>query len=40
MTELETFAKFTIEHGSEWWSLEESESYTPCESKEKYIVKN
>lgn len=40
MTELEAFAKFTIEHGGEWWSLKESDSYTLCESKEKYIVKN
>ena len=40
MTELEIFAKVTIEHGGEWWNLEESDSYTLCESKTQFMIKN
>ncbi len=40
MTELEKFAKITLEQGGEWFKLEESEFYSLHESKTKYMPKN
>ena len=40
MTELEIFAKVTLEHGGEWWWLEESENYSLYSCKTKYEVKH
>lgn len=38
MGELNLFAEITLKNGGEWWQLEESDGYTLCESKTKFVV--
>lgn len=38
MTELQIFAEVTLNHGGEWWLLEESESYSLYGCKTKFTV--
>lgn len=40
MTDLETFAKLTLEQGGEWWFLEERGGYSIHCSKVKYICEH
>ena len=38
MTDLEIFAKMTIDKGGEWFTLERGDDYSIYESKGKYMV--
>lgn len=38
MTELQIFAEVTLNHGGEWWLLEESKSYSLYGCKTKFTV--
>lgn len=40
VTELQTFAKFTLENGGEWWLLEHSDNYQLYKTCSKYLYKN
>lgn len=40
MTELETFAKFTLDNGGVWYELEESENYSMYKTQDKFMEKH
>lgn len=40
MTELETFAKATLDNGGTWHTLEHSGRFALCKSQDKYMIRN
>lgn len=40
MNELETFAKFTLDSGGVWFTLEKSDDYTLFKTQDRYLHKN
>lgn len=40
MTELELFAKATLEQGGKWWTLEQRKNICLCMTKSRYLYEN
>lgn len=40
MTELETFAKATLDKGGKWYTLEKYGRFALCKTQDKYMIRN